>query len=273
MTTLYASVIQLTCQNSAVLPRSGGQYGHAVLLDIVRSVDAQLAQALHDADRRNPFTVSPLFDLPPASQGVVAVRPGWRCWMRVTILDEKLFQTFIARFLYGNARPSLRLGEASFLVTEILTTPGSHAWAGYTTLEELRARLEQFPPARFELQLETPTAFSLGGSRVATLPLAELVFANLGRAWQRLGGEDQVKPLRQYCQENLLVGAYDLKTQAMHLFNRPQLGAVGRVEYVRLEREDCPEARWLGLLADLAFYTGVGRKTGMGMGQCRRVLW
>ena len=51
----------------------------------------------------------------------------------------------------------------------------------------------------------------------------------------------------------------------------PQVGFVGRVTY-RLMAEDDAARCQLNALADLAFYSGVGMKTTMGMGQSRRVV-
>jgi CRISPR-associated endoribonuclease Cas6 len=271
MPNLYSSVILLLAEHDSAPAFSGGQHAHAAFLhDIIGGVDPELASALHDQKARKPFTVSPLQGLPRS--GATEVRAGRQYWLRVTILDEGLFGRFLERFIYGEARPGLRLGDAHFLVSEILTTPGSHPWAGYTTLEALQARLEESAPHRLAFELYTPTAFGWKDGSVFTLPLPQLVFGNLARAWEMLSGEDPVAAIESYAQENLLPGSFDLRTQAFTMHNKPQLGAVGRVEYVRHSEEDHPLGRALNLLADLAFFTGIGRKTTQGMGQCRRLV-
>jgi CRISPR-associated endoribonuclease Cas6 len=49
-----------------------------------------------------------------------------------------------------------------------------------------------------------------------------------------------------------------------------QVGFVGRVTYGLMAENEAARCQ-LNTLADFAFYAGVGMKTAMGMGQCRRV--
>jgi len=289
MTTLYSSVIKLTSQHNVTLSHWGGQHAHAAFLDLIHTMDTELAGRLHDANARKPFTVSPILGLPQRQQSGkkqpengmpgLYLREGWQCWLRVTMLDDMLFRVFLDRFLNGGSLPSIRIGDANFLVSEILTTPGSHPWAGYVNLEELQKRLDEPAPAKFTFQLHTPTAFGWKDNLVATMPTPALVFGSLARAWDALRqnsgqaflDQGQAKVIESYAAENLLFSTFDLHTERITLHNKTQLGAVGRFEFIRSQKEDAPLARALHLLADLAFYTGLGRKTTQGMGMTSRV--
>lgn len=277
MTTLYSAVIRLINQHPATLTHLGGQHAHAAFLDIVRAVDEGLATQLHDANARKPFTVSPLFGLPNGKGGrsfaptELRLREGWQCWLRVTMLDDALFHVFLERFLKGDSRPQIRIGDATFLVSEILTTPGSHPWAGYTSLGELQKKLDEPAPTKLAFELHTPTAFGWKDSLVATMPTPALVFGSLARAWESITGQNQVRAIETYAAENLLFSTFNLRTEPMILHNKPQLGAVGRFEFIRTAQGDHPLGRALNLLADLAFYTGLGRKTTQGMGMTSRL--
>jgi CRISPR-associated endoribonuclease Cas6 len=292
---LYSSVICLLNLHHVTLAHLGGQHAHAAFLDILRQVDPELSQKLHDTrgkGARQPFTVSPLMGLPKGSgvrsyqtSGVqsrrwdspdseIYLREGWECWQRVTILDDTLFKTFIDYFMSASQRklPEIRLGDGHFLVREILTTPGSHPWAGYIGLEELQKRLDDPAPQRFCFEFHSPTSFKLQDKQVATLPTARLVFGSLATAWKALTGEDHVRAVETYAEQNLDIGAYHLRRERLILHNNPQLGAVGTVEFINSDKADHPTARALNLLADLAFYTGLGRKTAQGMGMVSRVV-
>jgi CRISPR-associated endoribonuclease Cas6 len=288
MPTLYSSVIRLSTVHPATLTHLGGQHAHAAFLDIVRTVDGELAASLHDANARKPFTVSPLMGLP---QGKNAGKPeiasstqngssqrheiylqeGWQCWLRVTMLDDVLFRTFLEHFLHGGNLPSVRIGDAQFLVSEILTMPGSHPWAGYVALEDLQKRLDEPAPQKFAFELYTPTAFGWKEGLISPMPSPAFVFGNLARAWDALTGQEQAKVIEKYATENLVFSSFDLQTERMVLHNKTQLGAVGRFELIRAGNADEPLARALNLLADLAFYTGLGRKTTQGMGMVSRM--
>jgi len=279
---LYSSVIRLISTTSAVIPIPGGQHAHAAFLDIVRQVDPELSQKLHDTrgkGARQPFTVSPIMGMPKPRISEVFLRAGWECWLRVTMLDDALFKTFIEYFMahpsptFGRGARSegIRLGDAHFLVSEILTTPGSHPWAGYITLEELQKRLEEPAPMSIAFELFSPTSFKLRDETIETIPYPKLAFGSLATAWKALTGENMVEAVEKYAGKNIRPALHRIERQALTLHNHPQLGSVGRVEYQRLDDEDTPLARGLNLLADLAFYTGLGRKTAQGMGMARRI--
>jgi CRISPR-associated endoribonuclease Cas6 len=107
---------------------------------------------------------------------------------------------------------------------------------------------------------------------VSTMPVPKLVFGSLARAWREISGEDNIHSVEEYAEQNLIFGTFELSTHAVTLHNKTQLGAVGRFEYLRTDKTDQPLARGLNLLADLAFYSGLGRKTPQGMGQVSRLV-
>lgn len=307
MPTLYSSVIKLVNLHHAAVPPPGGQHAHGAFFHIIEQVDPALSNALHEIEgkgARKPFTVSPLFGLPknevkprimppgldtasgnarptrPSSQGhEIRLREGWECWLRVTMLDDALFRSFIEHFLAGSSRkmPQIRLGDAHFGVSEILTTPGSHPWAGYASLEDLQKRLDEPAPAAITLELHSPVSFSLGsqeglkGKQYELIPYPKLVFGNLATAWKALTGETMVEAVEKYAEKYWQPVLHRLERKSLPLHNHPQFGSVGRVEYRRVGDEDNPLTRALSLLADLAFYTGLGRKTAQGMGMSRRL--
>jgi CRISPR-associated endoribonuclease Cas6 len=293
MTTLYSSVIKLVNLYPVSLTHLGGQHAHAAFLDLVRAVDAELSARLHNANARKPFTVSPLMGLPANRSGwrEIWLREGWEYWLRVTILDEVLFQSFIEYFMNPGldthrtlldqrgrgGLPQIRLGDAHFSVSEILTTPGSHPWAGCTTLQDLQKRLDEPAPASITLELHSPVSFSLGsqegtsGQRYELIPYPKLVFGSLAAAWKALTGQNMVEAVEKHAEKCWQPVLHRLERKALTLHNHPQLGSVGRVEYQRISAEETPLDRAFSLLADLAFYTGLGRKTAQGMGMTRRV--
>lgn len=277
---LYSSVVRLLNLYPVTIAPPGGQHAHAAFLEIVRAVDPALSQRLHDLNGRKQFTVSPVMGLPRQREASgIYLREGWECWLRVTMLDEELFKSFIDYFVNSpspfereaRGEGHIRLGDAHFAMSEILTTPGSHPWAGYASVEELQKRLDEPAPQKFTFELHTPTSFRLQDKEVATLPTPKLVFGNLAGAWRALTGENNVEAVEKYAEKNLRMGVYKLHTDRLLLHNNPQLGSVGRLEFVRTDTTDHPTARALNLLADLAFFAGLGRKTAQGMGMVRRI--
>lgn len=274
---LYSLVLVLVPTSAATIPATMGHQAHAAFLGAIRTVDAALSAALHAPGAPvRPFTVSPLLGTGRAGEGEVTLWPERTYALRCTVLDGAVYGRFMARFLESDGRPLIRLGRAELLVREIRATPGSHPWAGYSSWAELAAQAQ--PKGRVVLAFTTPTAFGFGqrawGKQIVVLPEPRLVFGSLARTWNALAPAElriDGKALRAYLEEQAVVTHIDgLRTQMLHYDRAPQLGFVGRVGF-GLMGEDEAARRQLNMLADFAFYAGVGMKTAMGMGQCRRM--
>lgn len=132
------------------------------------------------------------------------------------------------------------------------------------------------------------TTFSRGatkksyGNYPALFPQPDFVFSNLLRRWEDIAPPDLAPPiererLEQYMQEEgVVVSNYDLKVHHVHFTTHLQRGFVGTCSYqIRGANEKSSSEMGLtirqqiALLAQLAFYTGVGYKTAMGLGQVR----
>jgi CRISPR-associated endoribonuclease Cas6 len=160
------------------------------------------------------------------------------------------------------------------VITEVLTTPGSHPWAGFAEKEQLLLRDEL--PERLTMEFASPTAFNLGtapgsGASYALFPTPILVFDSLARKWREyVSAEIELGYVEDVASE-VRVSDYRLQTQTLQWKGHVQKGFAGRCAYDL--RNLAPDGRrLLTALADFAFYAGVGGKTTQGMGQTRRIL-
>jgi CRISPR-associated endoribonuclease Cas6 len=252
----------------ATLPQTHGDHAHAAFLGIVRATDPDLAQTLHDSGARKPFTVSPLRGMPEPVNGQVRVTAGWECWLRVTLISEPMFAAFIRRFMLGDARPTLWIDPGEFAVTEVLTTPGSHPWAGYTTAQTLIE--EASDQDTVAMEFASPFAFSLGERRTEIMPRSELIFDGLARKWKQWCGLPLLRFDREWLRENVLIREWHIRSRMLRYRNQFQIGSEGMVTF-QLFNADVDAGRTLNGLANFAFYGGVGHKTAQGMGQVRRL--
>jgi CRISPR-associated endoribonuclease Cas6 len=312
--TLYSTIVKLIAMQNGQLPATQGRLAHAAFLDIIRAVDPALAGALHASRGRKPFTVSPLWGLPRQQdpKGLVSVRQGHQAWLRFTLLGSELFTTFTRHFLSpltpsqeerraeslpaprslslpreGGAGGEVRIGNLDFAISEILTTPGSHPWAGYTSVSELYRRWPSAASAgdesarKIALEFASPTVFSRGsdqdgmGKFMEPFPAPAMFFGSVAAMWN----EHMPAPLslpkqaiRQYAEETVVVGLYKMESQMFRYWGRPQIGATGKMTYLLKDKGNRAMIRTLNMLADFAFYSGAGYKTTMGMGQCRRIV-
>jgi len=275
---LYSIILKLTPTREVTIGATMGHQAHAAFLRTVRESDPALAEVLHLPNLlTRPFTVSPLLGVSRARDGEVRLSPEQDYFLRFTVLYPPIFERFMARFLHGDGRPVIRLGRADLLIREILATPGAHPWSGYTTWAELANQSR--PEPELTLHFVSPTAFGFGqkewGKKVVVLPEPDLVFGSLLRSWNSLAPPPlQVdrEALMSYVEEHVVVKRLqNLRTQILHFWKSFQIGFIGQVTYGLMGDHDIARLQ-LNMLANFAFYAGVGMKTTMGMGQTRRVV-
>jgi len=273
--TLHALVVNLIAVHDGQVPASQGALAHAAFLDLVRAADPELSALLHDVRGRQPFTISPLRNLPGHPEdNAYRLRAGQRVWLRLTLLDPALFQAFLKRLLVAGPDLRLRIGQLSFAVESAIGVPGENPWVNYTTIAALRAGAGTDRYVR--LLFASPTAMSLGAKgpakqRMILLPWPQYVFASLRGAWNRLTGDDIPIEFERWVADYVMVRKVrNWQTHVYKLKRGVRPGGVGDVVFEALDL-DPTYLRTLNLLADFAFYSGVGSKTTMGMGQARRL--
>ena len=274
MLTFHALIIHLQAQRPARLPATQGQLAHAAFLAMVRSVNPPLAQALHDFPDRKPFTLSPVWGLPPARQGQHTIRAGQTLRLRLTILDATIFDAFMQK-IFQAPHQTIRLGDAPFLITQILGAPDSDPWAGYATPEALAQQASR--ERRITLAFASPMAIGVGKSdagkpRRIILPIPRYVWASLRSSWNKLTGQPIPAAFETWVENNVVVARVTSWRTSMFRFGEKklQIGGSGSVTFEALDQDPAMLFLW-NLLADFAFYAGVGVKTGMGMGVVRRL--
>ncbi|WP_029215463.1 CRISPR system precrRNA processing endoribonuclease RAMP protein Cas6 [Kallotenue papyrolyticum] len=259
---LLAVVLQLQGEPGArpVLPL--GHQAQALILNLVRRVDARLAEALHANAPVKPLTVTVL---PTRARADVIE-------LRLSFGGAALF--FPLMTALTAAPPRLQVGKNVMTLLGAVHAPERHPWAGYTSFAALAAAAH--PSQTATLAFATPTAFgqgerSNGRPRLGLLPTPEAVFGSLARRWNEWApAELQLPPAQvEAAISETVVSRYRLASEMLMLGKAPQKGFVGQVSYEL--PADVALARLLSLLADAAFYLGVGMKTARGMGLCRRL--
>jgi CRISPR-associated endoribonuclease Cas6 len=297
---LCAALLKVRARAAGLLPSFWGTLVQGAWLGWMQQVDPALSARLHAENQERPFTCSALWlpereaqaRLQEAGQRL-AVRAGQVCWLRLTLLDGALFGSFARQALEaGEAEraslPELSLNGIPFDLLELVVDDragaGEASWSGWTSYARLReasqARLAR-SLGRLALEFDTPTAFTgehqPWGRETILLPEPLRVFGGLARRWQRfappgLAGAVEPEALSRYLEERVRVEEYALHTQGLHVRQVRLLGFVGRCAFL-LPPDDAADRlrRQAHLLADYAFYAGVGHKTAQGLGRTRRV--
>ncbi|MCG8353485.1 MAG: CRISPR system precrRNA processing endoribonuclease RAMP protein Cas6 [Chloroflexales bacterium] len=261
---LYALVLQLAPEAGGPLPAATGVQVQALFFELVRQVDPELSNELHASAPGKPFTVALL----PRSGRSAMLE------LRVTLLSTTLWPPLVQALLQQMTRPALRLGSTALILRDVPGTPGSHPWAGFTSYAALSAAVE--PSQRLTLDFAAPTAIAKssdarGRKKLELLPLPDAVFGALRRRWNMLAPPalHLDKDFVEAACSDTLVSDYRIQTRTEQLKSGPQKGFVGQCSYEL--PPDPIQQHALTLLADAAFYLGVGAKTTRGMGLCRRL--
>jgi len=306
---LYAFLLRLRPLQQGTLMAFSGEFVHAAFLNWLRDAAPDVAAWLHEGQKRRFFTCSSLHFSQSMQPLLKAERenvhlpldPQKTYAVRITLLLGDLFPLFynaLMRFRASEAAmaksPFLLLGKQLFLLEEvILDAENSSGWTGFTSLAsmiERAATMRLGNNTPLTLEFASLTTFSRGNrkSRYGThhimLPLPQYVFLSLVRRW-----EDVVPPellsvvqrerIEHYIQDDgVIVLDYDLKAHHVKFTTHLQRGFVGSCQYQLRgpDEKTTPEApltvrQQLFLLAHLAFYSGVGYKTAMGLGQVRLI--
>lgn len=256
-TTLHSIVIEVAAGDAGAFPPTLSRALHALVLKWLTLGNPSIAEAVH-ASQNSPLTISGL--LGNRRQG--GVRVGDYFYFRIGLLDGSLIQPLIQGF-ESSETESLLLADFPFVLRNMYALPGTHPLAGaadYILLSN--------PPqvlTEIELHFLSPTSFKQN-QNVQTFPLPELVFNSLLRRWNHFAPQEYHF---DNCEWNSLVTAYELKTYALKMEGGKEVGAQG---WVRYRFNHLEIARIATILANFAFFAGVGRKTAMGMGQTQLII-
>lgn len=272
-----------------------GKHLHALFLSLVSSADRSLADQLHANTANKPFTLSPLQvidrrkPIKPRTQArfpdslspnhTQPIPAGTPCWWRISLLDDRLFSQLAQLWLNLNPAQPWHLGPANLHITSILGTPQStQPWANFQTYDQLQAQASS-QDCKLTLQFCTPTAFRQG-SYDAALPTPDQVFGSLLRRWNSYSDLEFPSEIITVIQPSFFeictVIVKDPREQFQYTGAKASpgsqfMGCVGTVTYQILGKVEESWIKQLNTLADFALYAGVGRKTPMGMGMCRRL--
>jgi CRISPR-associated endoribonuclease Cas6 len=115
------------------------------------------------------------------------------------------------------------------------------------------------PEKTISFRFHSPTSFKQNNC-IQPFPLPELVFSNLLRRWNTFAPAEYHFSKVEW---QGMTAAYDLKTKVI----KKEVTEIGSVGWVKYEFKNEEQARVATTLANFANFSGVGRKTALGMGQ------
>lgn len=256
-TTLHSIVIELAAAENGEIPPTLSRALHALVLHWIGMGNPAIAESIHNA-QNSPITISNLL----GNRRREGTRIGDYFYFRIGLLDGGLIEPLMRGFEQSETQ-AIALAGFRFILRNLYALPGTHQLAGAADY----ALLSNPPQVLHDIELNflSPTSFKQN-QNVQTFPLPELVFNSLQRRWNIFAPTQYHLP---NCEWNGTVSAYELKTYALKMEGGAEVGAQG---WVRYRFNDHETARFATILANFAFFAGVGRKTAMGMGQTQLCL-
>lgn len=232
-------VLQIALSLTKPQPQDLGGAIRALVFNWLTTADAALASQLQ-RDNCPPFTVA------------VQSSDSDSLLLRITLLQREL----LASLLWG-LRDDL---GSEVLLADIPCRLGK--WVDIAHRNSFESLCQVPSQEAISLEFLSPTSFKQN-RLIQPFPLPELVFGNLLRRWNTFAPVELQFPALEW---QGLTCAYELKTQVLHLKSGAELGTTG---WIRYEFPNPEQAAIATTLAHFACFAGVGRKTGMGMGQVR----
>jgi CRISPR-associated endoribonuclease Cas6 len=243
------------------LPHPCGHLLHAVLLQLVHQSNPDMAEQLHRNAQVKPFAISTLWPRSKKTGDKLEIPKYTACRWRIGMVTKPVFEAVsgpLFQILASNGEINIQGKE--FTILEANMEP---PYGGVSNFKDLLGD----DGSIIALKFVSPTMFRRKGLGVP-LPEPHLVYGSL---WQRWCAFSDVPVDASIYDEMLSVLA--LREARIHtrVWKYPRFlmtGFVGLAVY-ELVKPVSKEARELfNALSQLSFYTGIGYRTTMGMGQC-----
>lgn len=258
-------LIKLRAQGEIKVPGNGGEALYRLIQGIISKNNKILSNEIQDSKKEKPLTVSPFLKGIRSSQGYSILFPNKAAPFRITYLQEEILEPIIKEFLSAREK-SFKFSDGDILVERVDWQQGKEA--AYTSFEEIYSRTQD--ERQIILEFCSPTSLQNEDGQ-NLFPLPEQVFASLQKKWNAFS-EIEIPAEVQEEFEKIKVIQFRLKTELVNLSKLRIMGFRGKVAYEIPEKMSREHRRAINALADFTFYSGVGRKTYLGLGQARRVI-
>lgn len=263
---MYSIVFQLNVLEHPIIQPTTGRFVNALFYNLLNDIYPSMAEELHDLSAEKPFTLSPLhakFEHLEHSR-LLKIDVNYPVWFRVTILDDKIFFKLVHHIKQRKIK-EVFLDKTIFNVANIYLTKDQHTLANFTTFEDLWNNHTYFKSFTFDFM--TPTSFSKNDFDYP-LPEPSLVFKSLFKKWNAFSSFPIPDVMFKKLINHITVSRFDIRTQSLLFHKYKKIGFVGNVTFfTNFKKFDYLSL--FNMLSFFAFYSGVGRKTTMGMGQIK----
>lgn len=259
----YSATMQLKALNNAVINRFIGKKVHGWFFKVMKEADKEISTALHSNISDKAFTVSSFIGHNVSKP--IQIEEGKIYTIRITLLMDYLFDIFTSKiFETKMLEESLEIEDAKFSVHSF-SVGDINKWSGYISEEQL-FKMDNTSKT-VTMKFFTPTCFRIGDLHLRE-PDPDKVFTSLLNKFNKYSNIKFDEGIKEKFKEIEIVHK-DTIQKKVYFPNFYIQGFVGTVTYKLPEKPALIEA--VNVLSRFAFYSGVGYKTTMGLGQAKRI--
>ena len=271
MPDLMSIIFPLDVAASTSFPVDGGRILQGAFLHWLKSHQPDVASRLHESNHMRPYTLSPLLGASACKKRRFYLKPDDEVCFRLTGFDATFNQQILeaARSIGHSPQPR----DPHLRPVEIIMAPAAHPLAAAVNTQDLLGHLAaalQHKALRPDvcLQFVTPTCFMDDGASIP-LPIPRMVFAGLANRW--LMSAQTPLPVHEgdAFLDAIHIASAKISTRPVDFGKYRRAGFIGSVRFALPVKAPMLYRLTLHLLARLAFFTGVGSYTPVGMGQVR----
>jgi len=264
----YAIMLTAYSDNNQSLYKINGAQLQAAFLNLIRQIDPELSQSLHDGDALRPYSLS-LFQ---PKIGVDCDRPIKKVLIRIACLDDKIYPVLLKIALSGKQNNYLHFSGVNFQISHLATTDERQpSWVGFTSYQDLLSKAETLQKQHFiSLDFGSATTFRQREKDVP-IPMPDSVFSGLARRWNSTTNVPELVPEEVIAKfsESVTVSQFQGETITVDIGDKlKKTGFIGRFTYRIINPEI---SFWCHLLSEMVFFSGLGAKTSRGLGCARKL--
>jgi CRISPR-associated endoribonuclease Cas6 len=272
MPDLASIVFTLTARQETGLPRFPGRILHGALLRWLQRDHPELVALLHDANHQRPYTISDLRGNFERRGEWIKIRKGESCWYRLTGMEAFFIQCLLVSMRQQQTGP--QPDDPNLAPGPAFLTPEEHPWAQLSSFAQIAETVRRQSEGRrldysVTLRFETPTCF-IENKQALPLPVPRFVFGYLLNKWQLASPFPLPVEDVQHFVESIHFSYARIETHAVDLQKYKRTGFVGECRFSLHPALPENYRQALHLLAEFAFFSGVGSHTTMGMGQSQK---
>ena len=265
---LNALLAILSPIEEGTLPVTNGHLVHGAFFSLIRASHPDIADKWHNNDPYRPFTLSGIiFPSHLCHNRKILINKNSEYSFRITCLTEEAINIVQAALTSSSI---LRIQNIKFKITGLSTK--THKLTGKTNYDFLYHKWlknNSRQSKKIKFNFHSPTAFKAGNINMV-LPDIKRIFDSLTWRWNFFQTSGNMLPevTASDWHDTWIISHFNLQSRILDFGNHKQLGFKGLFTLsLKDNSEDAKHIARLGcLLADYAFYAGIGYGTTKGMG-------